>query len=55
MWFCNHVRLVVGCIWYGDVVRLVVRFGWIDNIVGFDNVMGLVIGRMMTKLSGVGQ
>ena len=48
------------CIWYGDVVRLVVGFGWADIVIGFGNVVGLVVGRglvverMMMKLVGVG-
>lgn len=37
--------LVIGCIWYGDVMRLVVGFGWIDIVVGFGNGVRLVVGR----------
>lgn len=42
-------------------MRLIVVFGWIDNVVGFHTVVGfvvtrgLVIGRMMMKLVGVCQ
>ena len=52
---------MVRCIWYGDVVRLVVEFGWVDIVLGFGNGVRLVVGRgfvvrcMMTKLVGVGQ
>lgn len=45
MWVRNHVRLVVGCIWYGDVVSLVVGFGWVDIFLGFGNGVGLFFGR----------
>lgn len=50
-----------GCMWYSDVVRLIVQFGWVDIVVGFDNDVrlvvahGFVVGHMMTKLVGVGQ
>lgn len=44
MWFCNHVQLIVGCIWCDNVVGLVL---------GFDNVMRLVVGCMITKPIGV--
>lgn len=40
--------------WYGNVIWLIVGFGWVDNVVGFGNVVGLVVGRMMMKLVGVG-
>lgn len=59
MWVHNHVRLVVECIRYGNVVGLVVGFWWVDNAVEFGIVVGLVVwwglvvGRMMTKLVDV--
>ena len=33
---------------------LVVGFGWVKNVIVFDNIVGLVVGRMVTKLVGVG-
>ena len=36
---------MVGCIWYGDGVRLVVGFGWVDIALGFGNDVGLVVGQ----------
>lgn len=52
---------MVGCIWYGDFVRLFVGFGWIDIVIRFGNGVGLVVGRgfvirrVMMKLIGVGR
>ena len=34
---------------------VVFEFGWIDIVLGFGNVVGLVIGCMMTKLVCVGR
>lgn len=56
---CGVRCLVVGCIGYGDFVRLIVRFGWVDIVVGFGNGVrlvlgwGFVVGHVMTKLVGV--
>lgn len=56
---CEVGCLIVECIWYGDIVRLVVRFGWVDIVVRFSNGVslvfgrGFVVGRMMMKLVGV--
>lgn len=41
---CEIGCLVVGCIWCGDIVRLVVGFWWVDIVVGFGNGVGLVVG-----------
>lgn len=50
---------MVGCIWYGEDVRLVVGFWSVDIVFGFDNGVRLVVGRefvvrhMMMKLVGM--
>lgn len=43
------------CMWFRNVVGLVVGLRWVDNVIGFGSVVGLVVRRMMKKLIGVGQ